>query len=87
VVILARVFSPLKDYFIPILWLGIAAVFIGHGYLRLFDLQAFAGLLEQARHTISGTYGSGCSWHRALERSRNSSRDECEDSCPDAGRL
>jgi uncharacterized membrane protein YphA (DoxX/SURF4 family) len=44
---LERIFSPLKNYSIPVLRLGLAAVFIGHGYLKLTDIQPFVGLLLQ----------------------------------------
>ena len=51
---LERIFSPLKDYSIPVLRLGIAAVFIGHGYLKLTDLQGFAGFLQQTGTPFPG---------------------------------
>jgi putative oxidoreductase len=44
---LERIFDPLKDYSILVLRLGIGAVFIAHGYLKLTGLQQFAGFLEQ----------------------------------------
>jgi putative oxidoreductase len=44
---LERIFSPLKDYSILVLRLGVGGVFLGHGYLKLTGLEQFADFLEQ----------------------------------------
>lgn len=44
---LESIFGPLKDFSIPVLRLGIAAVFIGHGYLKLTDIPPFVSMLAQ----------------------------------------
>lgn len=40
-------FGPLKAYAIPVLRLGVATVFIGHGYLKLTNIQPFVAFLHQ----------------------------------------
>jgi uncharacterized membrane protein YphA (DoxX/SURF4 family) len=44
---LERIFNPFKDFSIPVLRLGVGAVFIAHGYLKLTDLQGFAAFLTK----------------------------------------
>lgn len=51
---LEKIFAPAKDYSVPILSLGIAAVFVGHGYLKLSGLPGFESFLEQAGTPFPG---------------------------------
>jgi putative oxidoreductase len=54
ILMLVRIFNPLKDYSILVLRLGVGGVFIGHGYLKLTTLQQFAGFLEQTGTPFPG---------------------------------
>lgn len=51
---LEKIFGPANDYSLPILRLGIAAVFIGHGYLKLSNLPGFEGYLAEIGTPLPG---------------------------------
>jgi uncharacterized membrane protein YphA (DoxX/SURF4 family) len=52
---LERIFGPCRDYALFVLRLFVGAVFIGHGWLKLFGgLQGFAGFLQQAGVPLPG---------------------------------